>query len=154
MGIKRRLDYICSSHSLFIGETGPTDMLNLGSDHKAVRSVFVVARKKLKHRIKKVPMKAWRPIIDADGNASKYQQALQEVLERSVETNIENVDQVLYEAATCPGVRVEVPNESKPWYSEDLQGLIQQRRVCSNSSDRSLLSKRIQKLIRAILRKH
>ena len=52
MGIKRRLDYICSSHSLFIGETGPTDMLNLGSDHRAVRSVFVVARKKLKHRTK------------------------------------------------------------------------------------------------------
>ena len=51
-------------------------------------------------------------------------------------------------------MRVEVPSETKPWHSEELQGLIQQRRLCGNSSDRSILSKRIQKLTRAILRKH
>ena len=82
-------------------------------------------------------MKEWHPNLDVRGDASKYQHALQETLERNNGTAMESVEQVMYEAATYPGVRTEVPKLSKPWHSEELQDLIHERRFCSSAPGRS-----------------
>ena len=55
--------------------------------------------------------------------------------------DIENVDQVMYEAAICPGVRVETADVHKPWHSEELQDLLEQRRVCRNARERTKLQR-------------
>ena len=67
---------------------------------------------------------------------------------------MESMEKVLYEAVVCPGVRIEGPEGVKPWQSEDIQRLILERRSCNNSTERTNISKKIQKMTRAILRKH
>ena len=42
MGITRRLDYIFASHSFFVHQVGPCDILDLGSDHRVVRVVLII----------------------------------------------------------------------------------------------------------------
>ena len=40
MGVRRRLDYILVSQCLSVHGPGPTDQLNLGSDHRAVQATM------------------------------------------------------------------------------------------------------------------
>ena len=72
-------------------------------------------------------MKNWCPDLDSNGMASKYQEKLRENLEGQDATDIGNVNKVMYEAATSPGVRAECPDNSKPWHSGEYKSLIQER---------------------------
>ena len=154
MGIKRRLDYILASKCFFVQESGASEILNSGSDHRAVLSILVSqTRKKGKYR-KKDQMKGWRPRLDFLGNASWYHEALREKLSQNHCPTIANVEKVLYEAATCPGVRVEVVDALKPWQSEEVQDLSKRRRLSTSPVERMGLSKNIKKKTRGLLRKY
>ena len=87
-------------------------------------------------------MQAWHPSLDVRGNASKYQHVLQEILEWNYNSNMENIDHVMYEAAICLGVRIEVPNLSKPWNFEELQNLMQRRCFCGSAPEISNIKRK------------
>ena len=142
MGTKRRLDYVLASNCFSIKESGPSEILNLGSDHRVVRCVLISHKKKVKRYGSKVDMKKWCPKVDMDGNASGYHQALRDKLELHQDSTMESIEKILYEAAVCPGVRIEVPEGLKPWQSEDIQRLILERRSCTNTTERSNISKK------------
>ena len=127
MGIKRRLDYILSSNSFTIRESGPRDLLDLGSDHRVVRAVLATQKRRTRSRIKRVQMKGWLPNIDSDGMASKYEEVLQERMGQGIAMNVENLNSVMYEAAISPGVSFEAPVIQKPWQPEEIQDLIRKR---------------------------
>ena len=57
-------------------------------------------------------------------------------------------------AATAPGIRVETKSGLKPWQSDEIQELIQKRRLCNTHTERATISKLIQKLSRRLLRKY
>ena len=154
MDIKRRLDYIFSSNCFFVKESGPCNILNLGSDHRVVRSVLVGQKRRAKTHVKQVQMKNWCPDIDRDGKASKYQQKLEEELDYTEVPNVESINAALYEAATFADIRSQVSGEGKPWQSEAIQSLIRKRRLSITSEERAEISKQIQKVSRNILRKH
>lgn len=99
-------------------------------------------------------MKKWRPTLNPDGTASKYHETLRGKLELHQDTNMESMEKVLYEAAICPGIRIEVADEKKPWQSEELQELIRKILLCTNPIERSDISKTIQKISRTLLRNH
>ena len=153
MGVKRRLDYVFASKCFTVQESGPSNILGLGSDHRVVRTVLTAQKRKTKTYVKKVQMKGWYPEIDSHGTASKYQEKLDEKLDYQ-SADVESINKALYEAATSPDVRTEVPGKAKPWESEEIQSLIQQRRLCNTSIERASISKQIQKVSRGILRKH
>ena len=44
VGVKRRIDYILVSNNLLIHEAGPSGILDLGSDHRVVRTVLIVRK--------------------------------------------------------------------------------------------------------------
>ena len=155
MGVKRRLDYVLNLECFLLKESSPSEILNLGSDHRVVRTVLTIQKRTKKKYEKKVQMKKWRPILDPDGNASRYLAALRGKLELHQDTRMESMEKVLYEAAISPGVRTEVVDERKPWQSEEIQELIRKRRLYNNNpAERSTISKNIQKTARALLRKH
>ena len=60
----------------------------------------------------------------------------------------------MYEAAMLLGVWSEVPLQSKPWGSQEIEDLIIQRRLCVASAERSRIPRQIQKVSRTSLRKH
>ena len=66
MGIKRRIDYIIASKCFIIKETGPSEILNLGSDDRVVRSVLISQKRNHIWYVKKVQMKNWRPCLDPE----------------------------------------------------------------------------------------
>ena len=51
MGIKWHIDFIACSRSLSLSSSSATDLLDLGSDHRAVRATFLLENeyKKLPH---------------------------------------------------------------------------------------------------------
>ena len=99
-------------------------------------------------------MRGWQPNIDADGVASKYEEVLRGKLVHEGNMEVESIDKLMYEAATSPGVSVQVAVHSKPWQSEELQDLIRKRHLCTTSGERTSISKLIQKVSRKVLRKH
>ena len=154
MGVKRRLDYIFASNDFLIHEAGPCGILDLGSDHRAVRTVLTVQKQVKPRWEKKVSMKGWRPTINVNGNAEKYHEALDTKMCTIDCSNVENIEKVLYDAATSPGARLEVEEKLRPWQSPEIRELLNQRRGCSNSVERRIISKRISKLTRSISRKY
>ena len=115
MGIKRRLDYVLSSNCFVVKESGPSNILNLGSDHRDVRSVLTAQKRKTRQYVKKVQMKNWSTGIDARGNASKYQEELRKNLDHTFPANVETLNAALYDAATLTDIRRQAPGKGKPW---------------------------------------
>ena len=64
--------------------------------------------------------------MDTDGNATKYWDALEKGLHGN-----ENLEKTIYDAATAPGITVGITSGLKPWRSEEIQDLIQKRRLCN-----------------------
>ena len=155
MGVRRRLDFILASRLLLVIESGPSDKLDLGSDHRAVQSTLGDTKKgtQVQHR-KKVPAKGWYPEIDVDGNALKYCDSLHAPLQRNEVLPMGELEKIIHDAATGPDIRAQAKLRPKPWHSQEIQDLIQRRRMCSTSKDRASISKLIQKTSRRFLRKY
>ena len=86
--------------------------------------------------------------------AFKYVEVLRENLDQNNTMSEEDISKVMYAAATSPGVLLEVPVTRKPWQSEEIQDLLRKRRLCTTSTERTDISKSIQKMSRKLLRKH
>ena len=154
MDVERRLDYIFASNNFLIHEAGPSGILDLGSDHRVVRTVLIVRKLVKRQWEKKVSMKGWRPITNENGNADNYHEALDTKMRNIGCSTAENIEKVLYDAATSPSARLEVADKLKPWQSPEIRELLHQRRGCGNSIERRKISKRISKLVRSISRKY
>lgn len=81
MGVCRRLDFIIASQNLLVSASGPSDKLDLGSDHRVVETTMVCQKRGTqKYYERKIPVKGWRPEVDTDGDATKYWDALEKGL--------------------------------------------------------------------------
>ena len=68
VGIKRRIDFITSSRSVCLLGSSATDLLNLGSDHRAVRATYLIGSKPKKVPHEKHPVeRGWKPTLDSCG---------------------------------------------------------------------------------------
>ena len=155
MGVRRRLDFILASPNLVLQATGASNKLNLGSDHRAVQTLLV--DKKIGKQVRyqsRVPTKGWCPELDAESNATKYCEVLDAALGEKSKNTLETLQKDMNDAATTPGVRVQLQSHQKPWQSLEVQELIRKRRMSNTSRERASISKAIQKCIREILRKH
>ena len=129
---------------------GPSDIFDLGSDYRVVHAILACQKKGIpKYYEAQVPIKGWRPELDEKGNPSKYR----EVLERALQEK-GTLEEAMHHAATAPGIRVGRKSRCKPWQSDEIQELIQKRRLCNTHTERASISKSIQKLSRKLLRKY
>ena len=70
MGIKRRIDFIIASRSLVASESKATVEIDLGSDHRAVRTCFGLGAVRYWPQTHTPKMKGWRACLDEEGNPS------------------------------------------------------------------------------------
>ena len=108
------MDLFIPNHFI-IDESGPSGIMDLGSDHRVFRTKPSVQKKRNKYTAKKVSMKEWSPYLNADGIPDIYHQTLDENLDQKSCEDVEVLNQVIYEAATFPGVRSDIAIKSKPW---------------------------------------
>ena len=83
-------------------------------------------------------------MIGGSGRAEHFEAALLVKLDSGNILGVEDVEQVLYEASTTSGVQVQVQEKCKPWQSDEIQVLIQERKNCNSSGERRRISKLIQ----------
>ena len=154
MGIKQHIDFIASSRSLCLLGSSATDLLNLGSDHRAVRATYLIGSKPKKvphgeHRVER----GWRPTLDSCGCPLSYHEMLHAELGHEPQSLIElesfccRASAQENKAATKrPGQKVIVI------YDDVVHALLAERRRTRSKSQRAKLSKSIRKHLRRALR--
>ena len=90
MGIKRRIDFIASSRSLCLLGSSATNLLDLGSDHRAVRATYSIGSepKEVPHGVHRMK-RGWKPILDACGCPTSYHEMLHAELGHEPKTLLE-----------------------------------------------------------------
>ena len=103
MGVRRRLDFILASQNLVVQASGPSNKLNLGSDHRAVQTTLVDRKigKQVRYQ-SRVPIKGWCPELDTEGNATKYCEVLDAALGEKSRNTLETLQKDMNDAATAP----------------------------------------------------
>ena len=76
MGIRRKIDFILISRSFELLSGHASDEINLGSDHRAVKSVLKCRKPARKYRKSHPTLKNWTPIIGPSGCAEEFQAVL------------------------------------------------------------------------------
>ena len=124
MGIQRKIDFIIVSASLEIISGHGSNEINLGSDHRAVKSTLKI-QDVVRKRVRFAPtLKNWKPVIGGSGRAENFEAALVVKLDSGNILGVDDVEQVLYEAGTTSGVQVQVQEKCKLWQSDGIQVLI------------------------------
>ena len=119
--------------------------INLGSDYRAVKSTLKI-QALLRKRVRfALTLKIWKLVIGGSGRAENSEAALMVKMESGVISGVEDMEKVLYEAGTTSGVQVQVQEKCKPWQSDAIQALIQERKKWNPSGERRRISKLIQK---------
>ena len=144
MDVKRRLDYVLASECFLIKESGPPGILNLGSDHRVVRTVLTIQKRTKKRYEKKAQMKKRRPILDPDGNSSRYHEALRGKLELHQDTRMESMEKVLYERLYLQVYESRLRMNGNRGNPKKIRNLFETE-LCNNPVGRSIISKNIQK---------
>ena len=154
MGIKRKIDFVLISRSFELISGHASNEINLGSDHRSVKSVVRIQGVSRKRGKFTATLKNWKPVLGESGRAENFEVALLHQLERADNESIAKLEKVLYEAGITEGVQVKVQEKSKPWQSDEIKGLIQERKTANTAVERRRISKLIQKSTRKALRKY
>ena len=114
MGVCRRLDFILASQNLLVSASGPSDKLDLGSDHRVVETTMVCQKKVRRNIMRKKPQ-------PKDGAQTWIQMGMQLNIGthlKKVHTRIRILKKTMYDAATTPSITVGNTSGLKPWRSE------------------------------------
>lgn len=154
LGTKRKIDFIFASNVFEIKKTVASADIDLNSDHRCVKSIMVVQKCTASKNQRSKSTKGWRPYVDTQNIPSHYQQVLDDKLNENNPQDLQAIERMLYESATTDGVYILYQDQEKPWQSDELKQLIQQRKTCGTKYERMQLSKLIQKKSRKALRKY
>ena len=153
MGIKRKIDFVLISRSFELISGHASNEINLGSDHRSVKSVVRIQGASRKRGKFAATLKNWKPVLGETGRAENFEVALLHQLQTADNESIAKLEKVLYAVGITEGVQVKVLEKSKPWQSDGIKGLIQERKSANTAAERRRISKLIQKSTRKALRK-
>ena len=147
LGVRRRIDFILYSSSFSLASSCATDILDLNSDHRAVHApleMITHTRKKKRRRTSR-----WQPKC-----LNSYQAQLSEQLLHKTPESIHELGHVMLKVAESVGHGDDGAGSSsqEPWKDAEFQNLLSQRRACHDAVQRTQLSKRIRKILRARMR--
>eukprot|EP00973_Karenia_brevis_P051736 7187067-Karenia_brevis.AAC.1 len=105
-------------------EASPSNLLHMGSDHRAIRANFNIHRIP-KKKSRKQNRKRWKVQLDSNDNATAYQQSLDEILtSEHREFSLLNAEHMIL---TCANDHNEFNHEStaelKPWQHPEFKAL-------------------------------
>ena len=140
MGIKRKIDFVFVSRSFQIISGQGSKEIDLGSDHRAVKSILHVRKRVRRCAKPKTTLKNWTPHISPSGRAEKFEAILMEKLEEENCKSTEVLENTLFEVGSGPGVQVKVSEKCKPWQSDEIKAIIQQKRVSNVPDERRRIS--------------
>jgi len=106
---------VSRSFELLSGQAS-TD-IDLGSDHRAVKSILKGWKLRRKYKKSQPTLKNWTPLVGPSGRAENFEAAVQEELGKSGCMTTENLGSALYEAGVVPGVQVKATGKCKHWQS-------------------------------------
>jgi hypothetical protein len=168
-GRKRTIDYILIEKALmkYLIDAEATDILDLGSDHRAVTAALEFGRRKRskvnnkKDRKAKLSMKGWQPVDDED-YIIKLKQHLHdkvsnlvgsELMRDSLEHCCEQIEEALAETSKlCAQSRAKMQTSLRS--SEKLKALREERKTLRASGQPvTEISKSIQKEIKILMRR-
>ncbi|CAE7565538.1 unnamed protein product [Symbiodinium natans] len=150
MGVRRRLDFVLCSTGFDVTHGGATDLLDLGSDHRAVRAALeVTGPRSLQGRKPVARKQRWSPSV---AEKRRYQINLDTCLQQSALVNMYELESCVARCAKLASQQTAQRDlaDVKPWQRQDFQDLLAQRRQCRDREGRARLSKQI----RAHLRRH
>ena len=150
MGVRRRLDFVLCSTGFDVTHGGATDLLDLGSDHRAVRAALeVTGPRSLQGRKPVARKQRWSPSV---AEKRRYQINLDTCLQQSALVNMYELESCVARCAKLASRQTAQRDlaDVKPWQRQDFQDLLAQRRQCRDREGRARLSKQI----RAHLRRH
>ena len=152
MGIKRRIDFIASSRSLCLLGSSATNLLDLGSDHRAVRATYFIGNepKKVPHGVHRMK-RGWKPILDACGCPTSYHEMLHAELGHEPKTLLE-LESMCCRASAMTNKTATERYGQEVVYDDVFHALLVERRRTGSKSQRAQISKSIRKHLRRALR--
>eukprot|EP00973_Karenia_brevis_P049700 6900361-Karenia_brevis.AAC.1 len=148
-----QLDYIFLGRGLHASRCEAVNLLNMGSDHRAVRCDIPLSRpmQVRKSRPKQHP---WKRILKKSEIKSSYHQfTLNAIHEREI-SDLQDMENILVECAhSCINEKEPYDSNRKPWQNQDIRRMIQNRRSERDYTRRKALSRDIHKKVRQELRK-
>ena len=146
-GIKRQLDFILFSSELCCESAGAVDVLDLGSDHRAVHCNLYMRARCFK--------RFWEPLRVPRGwmpnNQQQYHANLQMRLSNQQPNTIMELERLVHSAAVS-SMKCEQSRLVEPWEQDVFQHLLQQRKSSRDATERRALSKLIRKKLRSFQR--
>ena len=133
-GIRRQIDYIFYSSNLHVNHSHSTSSLDLGSDHRAVFAEFQGLERKDRTR-KQKPSRCWKP-------SSSYRSNVERQVLETAPSTIQDLQSILVNQAEEDLTQAS-PAIDKPWQSNLVRELVNQRRQSSDQNERKRLSKLI-----------
>ena len=79
MGIKRKIDFIMASRSLVVRHCIATNEIDMGSDHRAVKTCFDIGGTRYWEKHVTPKIKGWRPCLDPEGIPKQFQDVVHEL---------------------------------------------------------------------------
>ena len=143
-----------ASRSLPIKSVEATNEIDLGSDHRVVKTCYNLHGTRYFEKSHTQKMKGWRPYLDERGEPKNYQTALNGGLVGEDTSNPDVLEKILYQAATARNVSTVSHDRTKPWKEPEIQALLFQRKLCTSPYEKRAISKKIQKVSRRLTRKY
>ena len=145
-GIKRQIDFILFNSELCCETAGAVDVLDLGSDHRAVHCSLCLRARCFKRFWKPLSVpRGWMP-----NNQQQYHASLQMRLSNQQTNTITELERLVHSAAIS-SMKCEHSRLVEPWEHKDFQHLLQQRKSSRDATERRALSKQIRKRLRFFL---
>ena len=128
LGARRRIDYVLFSSKLILDTAFATDILDMGSDHRAVYSRVHLGRRVPLNRRKRNIQRGWKPVLNEKGQPDNYHQALHEVLCCSQPRSMPELEDVLAKAAHKTQVQNNKNACDVPWNCDGFKQLLLRRK--------------------------
>ena len=130
-----------------------TDILDMGSDHRAVYSRIHLGKRVPLNRRKRSIRRGWKPVLNEKGQPDNYHQALHEVLCCSQPRSVPELEDVLAKAANKTQAQNKKSACDVPWNCDGFKQLLLRRKQADTRGERTVLSKQIRKELRQYLRR-
>ena len=147
MGV-RRIDFILHTHNVDVAHSGPSDVLDLGSDHRSVCAHCKLAEVPCNRRSNRRVQHKWL----SREYVPKYQATIAEGLRLSTPQSFDDIESFVVQCANAAAKEPQTPHPT-PWQQLHFQSLLDLRRRCRDKRERCRLSKLIRSGLRREMRR-
>ena len=155
LGRERRIDYIMTDYTLHLIDARASNILNLNSDHRAVKASFEVIPQEnaqISHKSYHNSPRKWLPKFNENREPQEYHDCLNRYFALHEMQSLHDVEVAIQSCAQVCNT-TENQTESKPWLNSEIRHLINERRCTRDSRRRKEISLQLKRTWRREKRK-